>query len=31
MTLDSSDGEAPVLDIWGVWNTHLLPLLPGPL
>ena len=27
-----SDGEVPVrLDLWGMWSTHLLPLLPGPL
>ena len=22
-------GEAPVHDIWGMWSTHLLPLLQG--
>ena len=27
-----SDGEAPVvLELWGIWNTSSLPLLPGPL
>ena len=26
-----SDGEAPALDIWGMWSTPSLPLLPGPL
>ena len=25
------DGEAPALEIWGMWNTPSLPLLPGPL
>ena len=25
-----SDGEAPILEIWGMWNTSLLPLLPCP-
>ena len=25
------DGEAPILEIWGVWSTFLLPLLLGPL
>ena len=25
------DGEAPVLEIWEVWSTFSLPLLPGPL
>ena len=27
----SFDGEAPVLEIWVVWSTPSLPLLPGPL
>ena len=27
-----SDGEAPViLELWGIWSTLSLPLLPGPL
>ena len=27
-----SDGEVPViLELWGMWSTHSLPLLPGPL
>ena len=27
-----SDGDAPViLELWGMWSTPLLPLLPGPL
>ena len=26
----ASDGEALVLEIWGVWGIPLLPLLPGP-
>ena len=27
-----SDGEVPVmLELWGMWSTTLLPLLPGPL
>ena len=27
-----SDGEAPVmLELWGMWSTPSLPLLPGPL
>ena len=26
-----SDGEALVLDLWGMWSTLLLPLLPRPL
>ena len=27
-----SDGEVPVmLELWGMWSTSLLPLLPGPL
>ena len=27
-----SDGEVPVmLELWGMWSTPLLPLLPGPL
>ena len=26
------DGEVPVmLELWGMWNTPSLPLLPGPL
>ena len=25
-----SDCEAPALDIWGMWSTILLPLLPSP-
>ena len=27
--LKQSDGEAPVLELWGMWHTPLLPLLPG--
>ena len=26
-----SDGEASVLELWGIWNTPSLPLLLGPL
>ena len=27
-----SDGEVPVmLEVWGMWSTHSLQLLPGPL
>ena len=26
-----SDGKVPVLEIWGMWSTSSLPLLPGPL
>ena len=26
-----SSGEAPVLELWRVWNSSLLLLLPGPL
>ena len=26
-----SDSLAPVLELWGMWRTRLLPLLPGPL
>ena len=26
-----SDGEVPVLELWGIWSTPLLSLLPGPL
>ena len=29
--IKQSDGEAPALDIWEVWSTPSLPLLPGPL
>ena len=30
--INPSDGEAPViLELWGLWNTPLLPLLLGPL
>ena len=25
------DGEAPVVELWGMWNISLLPLLPCPL
>ena len=25
------DGEAPVLEIWGIWSTPSLPSLPGSL
>ena len=25
------DSEASVLEFWGMWSTHPLPLLPGPL
>ena len=28
---ESSDGEAPFLELWGKWNTPSLSLLPGPL
>ena len=32
MTLNKSDGEAPVtLELWEMWSTRSLPLLPGPL
>ena len=24
-------GEAPVLEIWGIWRAPSLPLIPGPL
>ena len=26
-----SDGKAPALEIWGMWSTPSLQLLPGPL
>ena len=26
-----TDSEAPPLEIWGIWSTPLLVLLPGPL
>ena len=26
-----SDGEVPVPELWGIWSTPSLPLLPGPL
>ena len=26
-----SDGEDPVLELWRMWSTPLLPLFPGPL
>ena len=26
-----SDGEAPVLELWRMWGTYSLPLLPDPL
>ena len=26
-----SDGEVPVREVWGMWNTPSSPLLPGPL
>ena len=26
-----SDGEAPALEVWGVWSSSSLPLLPVPL
>ena len=29
--IKQSDGEAPALEIWGMWSTPSLPLLPGPL
>ena len=29
--IKQSDGEAPALEIWGMWSTLSLPLLPGPL
>ena len=28
---EQSDRVAPVLELWEIWNSHLLPLLPGPL
>ena len=27
----ASDVETPVLELWRVWSSPLLPLLPGPL
>ena len=29
--IKQSDGEAPALDIWEMWSTSSLPLLPGTL
>ena len=29
--IKKSDGETLALEIWGMWSTHSLPLLPGPL
>ena len=29
--IKQSDGEAPALELWGMWSTSSLPLLPGPL
>ena len=29
--IKSSDGKALALEIWGMWSTPSLPLLPGPL
>ena len=29
--IKQSNGEAPALEIWGMWSTPSLPLLPGPL
>ena len=29
--IQQSDGEAPVLEIWEMWSTPSLSLLPGPL
>ena len=29
--IEPSDSEAPSLEIWGMWSTLSLPLLPGPL
>ena len=29
-TKAASDGEAPILDIWGVWSALSLGSLPGP-
>ena len=29
--IKQSDGEAPALEVWGMWSTLSLPLLPGPL
>ena len=29
--IKQSDGEDPVQEIWGMWSTPLLPLLPGSL
>ena len=26
-----ADGEAPALELWGIWSTRSLPLVPGPL
>ena len=31
MTLSASDGEAPVLEIWEVWMTLTLRLIPTPV
>ena len=31
MISTASDGELPVIEIWGVRSTPSLPLLPGPL
>ena len=28
---EQSDGVAPVLELWEIWNTPLMPLFPGPL
>ena len=29
--MTSSDGEASTLELWGMWSTSLLPLVPSPL
>ena len=29
--MKQSDGEASVLELWGMWSSPSLPLLPGPL
>ena len=31
MTLNYTDGEASVPELWGMWSTLFLPLLPGPI
>ena len=29
--IKQSDGEAPVMEFWGMWSTSSLPLIPGQL